>query len=154
MAVGTWKIYAKAKKLIGQGTIVLTSGGIFRMSLHRTSASTNINKLSTLSTFASVGSEISARGGYVASGRTIPAIKWTTGASAKQWKWSYTTAGIVFTASGSALNNIRFALIRNSTGVGAGKVLCFASLSAAQFTISSPNTLTVLPAATGVFTLA
>jgi hypothetical protein len=61
--------------------------------------------------------------------------------------------GLTFTASGSSLNNIKYAIIRNSTGAGAGKLLCFCRLSSAQFTVSSPNTLTVLPAATGVFTL-
>ena len=155
MAVGTWKIYAKAKKYLGSGTITL-GAGVFKMSLHRTSACANIIVLSTRSTFASIGSEISARGGYVAAGRNLPPAtgQWTVGASAKQYKFTYSTAGLVFTASGSSLVNIRFALIRNSTGAGAGKVLCFASLSSAQFTITSPNTLTILPAATGVFTLA
>ena len=155
MAVGTWKIYAKAKQYIGNGTITL-GAGVFKMSLHRTAASTNIIVLSTRSTFASIGNEISARGGYVAGGRNLPPAtgSWVVGASAKQYKFTYTAAGLVFTASGSSLVDIRFALIRNSTGAGAGKVLCFASLSSAQFTITSPNTLTILPAATGVFTLA
>jgi hypothetical protein len=155
-AVGTWKIYAQAKKRIGNGGITL-GAGIFKMSLHRTSASTNIIVLSTRSKFSSVGSEITAQGGYAAGGRTIgPATgQWTVGASAKQYKFTYTTAGLVFTASGAALNNIRFALLHFSSGaITSGFVLCFASLSSAQFTISSPNTLTILPAATGVFTLA
>ena len=154
-AVGTWKIYAKTKKYLANGTVTL-GAGVFKMSLHKTSASAAIIVLSTRSTFASIGSEISARGGYVAGGRNLgPATgQWTVGASAKQYKFTYTTAGLVFTASGSSLINIRFALIRNSTGAGAGKVLCFASLSSAQFTIASPNTLSILPAATGVFTLA
>jgi|SRR5215831_6496837 len=154
MAVGTWKIYAKAKKHIGAGQLTL-GGGVFKMSLHRTSASANINVLSTRDKFTSIGSEISARGGYAAGGRNlVPAAGyWTTGASAKQIKFSYTTAGLVFTASGSALNNIRYALIRNSIAGGSGFVLCYASLSSAQFTITSPNTLTILPAAAGVFTL-
>jgi hypothetical protein len=47
------------------------------------------------------------------------------------------------------LNNIRYAVIYQS----GGKLLCFCQLSSAQFTVASPNTLTVLPAATGVFTL-
>lgn len=157
MAAGTWKIYAKAKKYIGAGTITL-GAGVFKMALLRTSASAlGIATLSTRSTWASIsGTEISARGGYVAGGRNLlPATsQWTVGASAKQYKFTYSTAGLVFTASGSALNNIRFAVIRNSTGAGAGKLLCFCTLSSAAFTISSPNTLTVLPAATGVFTLA
>jgi hypothetical protein len=157
MAAGTWKIYAKAKKYIGAGTITL-GAGVFKMALLRSSATAlGIQTVSTRSTWASISSvEISARGGYAANGRNIlPATgQWTVGASAKQYKFTYTTAGLVYTASGSALNNIRFAVIRNSTGAGAGKLLCFCTLSSSAFTISSPNTLTILPAATGVFTLA
>ena len=155
MAVGTWKIYAKAKFYLGNGTITL-GAGVFKMSLHRTAASANIVVLSTRSTFASIGNEISARGGYAVGGRNlVPATgQWVVGASAKQYKFTMSTIGLVFTASNSNLNQIRYALIRNSTGTTAGKVLCFCSLSSAEFTISSPNTLTILPAATGIFTLA
>ncbi len=155
MAAGVWKLYAKAKKYIGAGTITL-GAGVFKMSLHRASASAAILVLSTRSTFASIPGEISARGGYATGGRNIvPATgQWTAGASAKQWKFTFSSIGLVFTASGSALNNIKYALIRNSTGGGAGKVLCFCSLSTAAFSITSPNTLTIAPAATGLFTLA
>lgn len=129
------------------------------MSLHRTSASTNIIVLSTRDKFSSIGSEVSVHGGYAAGGRTIlrgaAQVYWTVGVSAKQQKFTYSTIGLVFTASGSALNNVRFALIHLSSGaVTSGFVLCFCSLSSAQFTISSPNTLTILPAATGCFVLA
>lgn len=155
MAAGTWKIYAKAKKLIGAGTITL-GAGVFKMQLHRTSASATILVLSTRSTNASIAGEISATGGYVAGGRNLgPATaKWTVGTSAKQYKFTYTTAGLVFTAVAAALNNIRYAIIRNSTGAGAGKVLCFCTLSTAAFTVATGNTLTIAPATTGVFTLA
>jgi hypothetical protein len=159
MAAGSWKIYTRAKRTLGAGSGTITLGaGVFKMSLHRTSASANILKVSNggISTFGSVGSEISATGGYAAGGRNIgPATgKWTVGASTKQMKFTYTTAGLVFTANGANLNNIRYALIRNSTGAGAGKAICFCTLSTAAFTITSPNTLTISPAATGVFTMA
>ncbi len=155
MAAGTWKIYAKAKQYIGNGTITL-GAGVFKMQLHRTSASAAILVLSTRSVNTSIPGEISAVGGYAANGRNLPpaAGQWVVGASAKQYKFTYTTAGLVFTASGASLSNIKYALIRNSTGAGAGKLLCFCTLSSAAFTITSPNTLTILPAATGVFTLA
>ncbi len=155
MAAGTWKIFAKAKKYIVNNTITL-GVGVFKMVLLRASASAKLLLLSTVSTYASVPGEISARGGYLAGGRNlVPATgQWTVGASAKQYKFTYSTIGLAFTASGSALNNIKYALIRNSTGAGAGKVLCYCTLSTAAFTISSPNVLTILPAATGVFTLA
>jgi hypothetical protein len=155
MAAGTWKVYAKAKKLIGAGTITL-GAGVFKMQLHRTSASATILVLSTRSLNTSIAGEISATGGYAAGGRNLlPATgKWTVGTSAKQYKFTYSTVGLVFTANGGNLTNIRYALIRNSTGAGVGKVLCFCTLSTAAFTITSGNTLTIVPNASGVFTLA
>ena len=154
MAAGAWKIYAAAKRKIGAGSITL-GAGVFKMELHRASASAAILVLSTRSTNASIPAEISALGGYAAGGRNLPPAtgKWTTGASAKQMKFTYTTAGLVFTANGGNLNNIKYAIIRNSTGAGAGKLLCFCTLSTAAFTVTNPNTLTSAPAAAGVFTL-
>lgn len=155
MAAGTWKIYAKAKRYIANGTITL-GAGVFKMQLHRASASAAILVLSTRSTNASIPGEISATGGYVAGGRNlVPATaQWTLGASARAMKFTYSTVGLIFTASGAALNNIKYALIRNSTGAGAGKLLCFCTLSTAAFSVTSGNTLTVAPPAAGVFTLA
>jgi len=157
MAAGTWKIYAKAKQYLGNGTITL-GAGVFKMCLLRQSATAlGIHVLSTRSTWSSLAAdEITAQGGYAVHGRNLlPATgSWVLGASAKQYKFTYSTIGLVFTASGAALNNIRFALIRNSLTGSTGRLLCFCTLSTAQFTIASPNTLTILPAATGVFTLA
>lgn len=155
MAAGPWKVYAKAKKYIGNGTITL-GAGVFKMQLHRASASAAILVLSTRSVSNSIPGEISATGGYVAKGRNlVPATaQWTVGASAKQYKFTYTTAGLVFTGSGAALNNIKYAIIRNSVNASTGKLLCFCTLSTAAFTVASGNTLTIAPATTGVFTLA
>lgn len=154
MAAGPWKIYGRAKRAIGAGNITL-GAGVFKMQLHRTSASAAILVLSTRSINTSIPGEISAVGGYVANGRNlVPATgQWTAGASARQMQFRYSTIGLVFTASGASLSNIRYALIRNSTGAGTGRVLCFCTLSTAAFTVTSPNTLTITPAATGVFTL-
>ncbi|HME96768.1 MAG TPA: hypothetical protein VKN16_21410 [Methylomirabilota bacterium] len=153
MAAQAWKIYAAAKRHIGRGEITLHTG-VFKMSLHRNSASGTITSLSAISIFSSVVAEISATGGYAAGGRALPAAFWTIGASATQLKFSYTTAGLIFTASGASLSNIRYALIRKSSGsTTSGLALCYCSLSSAAFTITSPNTLTILPAATGVFTM-
>jgi hypothetical protein len=102
-----------------------------------------------------ITSEIAATGGYTTGGKDlVPATaQWTVGASAKQLKYTMSAVGLAFTASGASLTNIRYAILRNSTGVAAGKLLCFCQLSSAQFTVTSPNTLTVLPATTGIFTL-
>jgi hypothetical protein len=147
MAASAWQLYNDGKRYIGNGTIELGVGN-FKMALF-TSAS-NASTF-TISTFASLTNEISATGGYVTGGKAlVPATgQWTTGASAKQMKFTYSTVGLTFTASGASLNNIKYAVIYQS----GGKLLCFCQLSSTQFTVSSPNTLTVLPAATGVFTL-
>jgi len=150
-----WKIYAEAKRKIGTGSMAL-GAGIFKMSLHKSSASGKITSLSTISIFSSVGSEIVAQGGYAAGGRTLPPAtgRWTIGASILQMKFTYSTIGVVFTASGAALSIIRYALIHKSAGsVTSGPVLCYCSLSSAAFSIASGNQLTILPASTGVFTL-
>ena len=151
MAASAWQLYNSAKKYIGNGTITL-GAGVFKMVL-ATSAS-NASTF-TLSTYASVTNEISATGGYVTGGKNlVPATgQWTVGASAKQMKFTMSTVGLAFTASGASLTNIKYAILRNSTGATAGRLLCFCRLSSSQFTVTSPNTLTVLPAATGIFTL-
>ena len=147
MAASAWQLYNDGKRYIGNGTIQLGVNN-FKMALFRSASNASTF---TLSTFASLTNEISATGGYVSGGKAlVPATgQWTVGGSTNQMKFTYTTAGLTFTASGASLNNIKYAVIYNS----AGKLLCFCQLSSSQFTVSSPNTLTVLPAATGVFTL-
>jgi hypothetical protein len=147
MAASAWQLYNSGKRYIGNGTIQLGVNN-FKMALLTSASNTSTF---TLSTFASLTNEISATGGYVTGGKAlVPATgQWTVGASAKQMKFTYSTVGLTFTASGAPLTNIKYAVIYNS----AGKLLCFCQLSSSQFTVSSPNTLTVLPAATGVFTL-
>jgi hypothetical protein len=151
MAATAWQLYNSAKKYIGNGTITL-GAGVFKMVLAQTASNASTF---TLSTYASVTNEVAAAGGYVTGGRNlVPATaQWTVGASAKQQKFTMSAVGLAFTASGASLVNIRYAILRNSTGAGAGKLLCFCQLSSTQFTVTSPNTLTVLPAATGIFTL-
>ena len=151
MAASAWQLYNEAKKYIGNGTITL-GAGVFKMVL-ATSAS-NASTF-TLSAYSELTGEISATGGYTTGGKNLVPVtgQWTVGASAKQYKFTYSTVGLTFTASGASLTNVKYAVIRNSTGAGAGRLLCWCQLSSAQFTVTSPNTLTILPAATGVFTL-
>jgi hypothetical protein len=154
MAASAWQLYNDGKRYLGTGTIKLGvgNGGAFKMALFKTSGSATVTNVA-LSTFASLSGEVSATGKYVAGGLALPPVtgQWTTGATTTQMKFTYTTAGLTFTASGAAINNIRYAVIYESAN---GKLLCYAALSSTQFTVTSPNTLTVLPAATGVFTLA
>ena len=150
MAATAWQLYNQAKRYIGNGTIELGVGN-FKMALFR--GSSNASTF-TLSTLGSVTLQISATGAYVTGGEALnPATgQWTIGASTDQMKFTYTAVGITFTASGSNLNQIKYAVIYQGSG-SAAKLLCFCALSSAAFDVSDPNTLTVLPAATGVFTL-
>jgi len=154
MAASAWQLYNSGKRYIGNGTIELGVGN-FKLALLRSASNTSTF---TLSTFASLTNEMSATGGYVTGGKAlVPGTgQWTTGASAKQMKFTYSTVGLTFTASGASLTNVRYAVITHGASANvasARKLLCFCQLSSTQFTVTSPNTLTVLPAATGVFTL-
>ena len=142
MAASAFSLYNRAKFYLG-GTNFNLGTSILKMSLH-TSAS-NAATL-TLSTIAAVTGEISARGGYATGGRSLLSMTWGTGASAKQYKFD--AADLVFTASGSALNNVKFAVIHDGT-----RVLAYSKLSTAQFTVASPNTLTIQFNSAGIFTL-
>ena len=147
MAATAWQIYNKAKLNLGNGTIKLGVDN-FKMFLTRTTS--NVSTL-TLSTFAEITGEISATGGYTSGGRAlVPAVgQWVVGSAANKYKFTISTVGLAFTASGASLTNIRNAGIQNA----AGKLLCYCQLSSSQFTVASPNTLTVLPAGAGIFTL-
>ena len=106
-------------------------------------------------TLTSVTNEVATAGGYAAGGRAlVPATgKWIN-TSAKQMTFTMSSIGLAFTASGASIVDIKYAIIRNSTvSTTQGKLLCWCQLSSANFTVASPNTLTVLPATTGIFTL-
>ena len=151
MAASACQLYNSAKSHIGNGTITL-GAGVFKMVLAK--AASNASTF-TLSVYGSLTNEVAAAGGYVTGGRNlVPATaQWVQGASAKQQKFTMSSIGLAFTASGASIVDIKYAIIRNSTGSTAGKLLCWCQLSSANFTVASPNTLTVLPATTGIFTL-
>jgi hypothetical protein len=154
MAASAWQLYNEAKKYIGNGTITL-GAGVFKMVLAK--AASNASTF-TLSAYSEITNEIAGSAGtngYIQGGRDlVPATaQWTVGASAKQMKFTMSSIGLAFTASGASLVDIKYAILRNSTGTTAGRLLCWCQLSSANFTVASPNTLTVLPAATGIFTL-
>ena len=151
MAASAWQLYNSAKSHIGNGTITL-GAGVFKMVLAK--AASNASTF-TLSVYGSLTNEVAAAGGYATGGRAlVPATaQWTVGASAKQMKFTMSSVGLAFTASGASIVDIKYAILRNSTGTTAGRLLCWCQLSSANFTVASPNTLTVLPAATGIFTL-
>jgi hypothetical protein len=149
MAAGTFKIFKRGKNNLGKAAFNLSTGNYY-LHLFRASASAGI--IGTLSTKASLVGECSAVGGYTTSGKVLTGISWASLASAGQYKWDWTT-DLIVTASGAQIQNIKYAVIRNSTGAGAGKLLTYVTLSSSQFTLATNNTLTVVFPANGLFTL-
>jgi hypothetical protein len=149
MAAGAFVVFKRAKGNLGKAALNFSTGAYYMM-LFRTSASAGL--VGNLSTYASLVGQVSATGGYTAGGKAITGVTWVTAGSAGQWMLDSTAT--IFTASAAAINNIRYAVIRNSTGALAGKLVCYAPLTTTQFTLASGNTLTVTPSANGYFRLA
>ena len=117
MAASAWTVFDIAKHKIGVGSLNL-SAGPFRMSLHRSSASTNMSGAITV--WGSIGDECSG-GGY--SALTLSGLAWTAGASAGVQKFDFTDP--VFTASSSTLSAVRYAVVYKSiTALGSVQVNC------------------------------
>lgn len=144
MAATAWTLYDKAKKKLMNGTIKL-GVDVFKMQLHTSASNAST---STLSTAASVTSEVTNGNGYATGGKSLTSQTWSVGASASQYRFD--SADLVFSASGGNIANIKFAVVKNS----AGQALMWSRLSTAQFTLTDGNTLTIQINANGYFTLA
>jgi hypothetical protein len=148
MAAGAWVIYNEAKKYLLQGDIDLNSSTI-RMGLY-TSASNAAT--ATLSTHSQVTSEVTEANGYSSSGRALSAVTWTAGASASEMRLDSTAK--IWTASGGTIGSIKYAvLFIEGASAGARKLIAYSTLSTAQFSVTTGNTLTITPSANGYFEL-
>jgi hypothetical protein len=153
MAAGAWKVFNRAKKFIGNGTLSLSST-TFRMAL-ATSAS-NLKTSGSgkpLINRTSLTGQVTSTLGCPVLGKALTGELWTTGASAKQIKFD--TDDLIFTATTSAIANIKYAVIfLTGASAGAQKLLCYSTLTTSQITsLAIGNTLTVQMASGGVLTL-
>ena len=139
-----WKFYNKFKEYIGDGTIDLDTQN-FWLSLHK---STSNASTATLSTFGSVTNEVTEQNGYSSSGKVLSAVTWAAGASAGVMRWDSTAR--IWTATGGNITSVLYAVIRNS----AGNLVAWSKLtSTGTISITTGNTLTITPSATGIFEL-
>jgi hypothetical protein len=149
MAAGAWTVYNLAKKKIGNATLSLAST-VFRVSLFTSASNANT---ATLGVISSVDNEVTEANGYSSSGKSLTGEVWTVGASAGQYKFD--ADDVVWTGTGGAISNIKFAVIWLSGASAGGRhLLCRSQLSTSQFSLSSGNTLTLAMNASGVLTLA
>lgn len=148
MAAQAWTVYGTAKLKLGAGTFDLP--GTMRIGLYKSSS--NFATFSTLSTESVVTNEVDTGNGYTASGKPLVNGSWVTGASSLQIKFD--ADDIVWTATGGNIDSIKAAVIFNGTATAANRhLLCAASLTSAEFTLSSGNTLTIQMNASGILTL-
>jgi len=148
MAATAWTLYDKAKKKIGNGTIVL-GAGVVKGHLHTSASNAST---STLSLHSSVNNEVAQGNGYLSAGKSLTGLAWTVGASAASYKFDANDP--IWTATGGTIPNIKFSVLRTSINASTGHALCWSRLTTAQFTLTQGNTLTVQMNALGIFTLA
>ena len=144
MAATPWKVYNKAKRYLMDGTLDINSAA-WRMALF-TSAS-NAASL-TISAYTQITNEVAEGNGYSSSGKALPGVVWSTGASAGEMK--FTHSPFFWSANAGDILNAKHAVIFDPA---TGKTLCTSQLSGAQFTVTAGNRLTITPATTGVFFL-
>jgi hypothetical protein len=153
MAAQAWSFYNKFKEFLGDATIDLDDPGT-NFNLVLVQSSSNF-ATATLSTYGSITNEVLSANNYTLGGRALSSVTWASGASAGEMRWDSTAK--IYTASGGTIANIKAAVIVAETGTsaqdGANKLVCYASLTSAQFPLTDANTLTITPSANGIFEL-
>ena len=151
MAASAWVVYNFAKEYLMDGTIDLDTQ---TFDLHLYTSASNAQTATILAT-GSLSGEVASGNGYTLAGKDLSAVTWGQGASATERRFDCTAK--IFSASGGSISNIKTAVIVARTGASAkdpaNKVLCYAQLSTAQFTVTDGNTLTLTPSANGIFEL-
>ena len=140
MATSAWRLYRKAKgRMI---TDLNLESDVFRLHLYRTGS--NCTDLSH-STKASLTNEVTAnQAGYTQSGITLSGGLVTVSGSVVK----FDLTDLVITASGGDMTGVRFAVVEHSDFP-----FMYTEMSTAGFDVTSGNTLTISPAASGVFEL-
>ncbi len=144
MAAGAWKLNQYGKFKIGNATINLSNATDFRLALYTNAASANI--AGDISIQSSITNEAAATGGYVAGGLSLSSPTWVQAGGSVKWDAS----DWIVTGSIAA---IQYAYIVLSVAATSGHLLCYSTLSSAQFALTGTNTMTIQMNALGIFTL-
>ncbi len=142
MATSAWRFYRIMKSRLFDGSIDLNTS-VFTMHLYTSQGGAWGGTGLDTSTSASLSSQLTeGAGGYLTAGITLLQLTMTQSGSVGTWDVS----DVVFTASGSDMSDVKFAVIKHS-----GLPVCYSELSTAGFNVSSGNTLTIQIAASGIF---
>lgn len=152
--VGTWKMFNNAKLILGQSGLALP--GTYRMALFTSAC--NLKTSASARPRVSKGeltNEVAQNYGYLTSGASLAGEVWNTSISARTPLWRFTTGGIKWSANGGTISGIKYAAIFFSGSTSARKLLCYVTLTSGTggISLADTNSLTIKPAATGVFNL-
>jgi len=157
MAAGAWKVFNRAKKYIGNGTLSLSST-TFRLALATSAANfkTSASALPLIMRGSVTGFCVST-GDCPKVGFQLSGELWTnvsaTGANAKILRFD--TGDLTVVASTSAIANIKYAYIfLSGASATVEKLLCYSTLTTSQITsLAIGNTLTIQMNTSGVLRL-
>jgi hypothetical protein len=136
MAASAWEFYNSFKDKLGQGLVDLTgTNTTFRMRLYK---STSNAATATLVSAGQVTNEVDSSA-YPAEGKALT-VNWSVKTTTSTYSWTYTT--VFFTASGTAINNVKYAVIATQT---ASILVCWSELSTTEFNVALDNTLVIEP---------
>lgn len=151
MAAGKFKLYDLAKLRIGNTTIDLSSSTSFQMALFQSTSNCNTLSVGT-GVYGDLTNEVANANGYTTGGLALTGESWTNAAGVE----TFTSNPAIWTASGGSIV-ARFAVIYvNATVNTIVKPLlavCLLDTTPADVTVTTGNTLTITPNASGIFTL-
>ena len=157
MAAGAWKVFNRAKKYIGNGTLSLSST-TFRLALALSSSNLKTSGSALpLIMRGSITNYCVSTGDCPRVGFALSTETWTnvsaTGANAKILRFD--CADLIITASTSAIAGIQFAYIfLSGASAAAEKLLCYSTLTTSPITsLAIGNTLTIQMNTSGVLRL-
>jgi len=136
MAASAWEFYNNFKYALGNGQIDLTGTGTsFKMRLFKSSSNA---ATATLVTAGQLTNEVDSSA-YPTKGNALT-VNWSVKSTTSTYSWTFTT--VVFTASGTAINNVKYAVIATQT---ASILICWSQLTTAEFNIALGNELVLEP---------
>ena len=145
MATSAFRLYNTAKKYLLTADLDINAATM-RVGLCRGAASSKVSAY-TISTWASAYAAANRCSGGTYVQKTLGTISVKSGVSAKVIKFD--AADLVWTASGSVTESIKYLVV----GISGGKALGWVHLTDSAFDLAMNNTLTISWNASGIFTL-
>ena len=142
MAASAWSFYNSFREYVGKAEFDIVAN-TFKMAVFTNATTTVTTK--TLSTYASLNGEATG-GSYVTGGKNMVSKTW---ASVATDKYRFGAANLIFTASGSDISNIQYAVLYKDSG----KLIAYSQLTTTAFNLATDNTITIAPSANGIFEL-